>query len=84
MQQEMGTKTSISLFQQQETTTSKQSKSKSDGNAGLCQALSLLEPAPSQRYTKIQSYNSIQETQTQVLHRTPALSGQGNQHPLRL
>lgn len=50
MQQEMGTKPSTSLFQQQETTTSERSKSKSDGNAALCQALSLLEPAPSQRY----------------------------------
>lgn len=50
MQQETGTKTSISLFQWQETTTSKQSKLKSDGNAGSCQALGLLEPAPAQSY----------------------------------
>lgn len=39
MQEETGTKTSISLFQWQETTTSKQSKLKSNGNTGLCQAL---------------------------------------------
>lgn len=50
MQQETGTKTSISLFQWQETTTSKQSKLKSNGNTGSCQALSLLEPAPSHSY----------------------------------
>lgn len=50
MQQETGTKTSISLFQWQETTTSKQSKLKSSGNTGSCQALGRLEPAPSHSY----------------------------------
>lgn len=45
-----GTKTSISLFQWQETTTSKQSKLKSNGNTGSCQALGRLEPAPSHSY----------------------------------
>lgn len=50
MQLETGPKTSISLFQWQETTTSKWSKLKSDGNASSRQALGLLELAPSQSY----------------------------------
>lgn len=47
---EGGIKTSNSLFQWQETTTSKQSKLKSNRSAGSCQALGLLEPAPLQSY----------------------------------
>lgn len=80
MQQETGTKTSISLFQWQETTTSKQSKLKSNGNTGSCQALGRLEPALSHSYKNTVLQQHLRNTDPGIAQ-NPCPQGAGQPTP---